>query len=256
MPLANPFKLQKLLIEAFKNEERTILAGLFEAMFNPESLTQNYRNINSSLQGLITSGRANKYILSSPTTLNLTLILDDTGVTSYGLTKAAARGISALGLSLSSNVSSLDNAVADAGKDLNARLTELLDLVQKYDGDLHQSHFLKVTWGSRINGFECFLESVDITYTLFARNGDPLRAEVHLSLIEDKSAKKRKAEEGTSSPDLTRFLVVKSSDTLPHLAKDIYGDAAYYVQLAQVNGYDNFRKLREGSTIQIPPLKN
>ena len=256
MALPNPFKLQKLLIEAFENEERTKLAGWFEAMFNPESLTQNYRNINSHLQGLITSGRANKYILSSPTTLNLTLILDDTGVTSYGLTKLAGGGLSALGLSLSTGISPLDDAVADAGKNLNDRINELLTLVQKYSGDLHQSHFLKVTWGNHINGFECFLESVDISYTLFARSGDPLRAEVHLSLIEDKSAKKRKAEEATSSPDLTRFLAVKSSDTLPQLAKNIYGDAAYYIQLAQVNGYDNFRKIREGSTIQIPPLEN
>ena len=256
MALPNPFKLQKLLIEAFDNEERTKLAGQFEAMFNPESFSQNYKNINSHLQGLITSGRANKYILSSPTTLNLTLILDDTGVTSYGLTKAAGKGISALGLSLSSGFSPLDDAVTNAGKNLNTRLTELLTLIQKYKGDLHQSHFLKITWGSRINGFECFLESVDITYTLFARNGDPLRAEVRLSLVEDKSAKKRKAEESTSSPDLTRFLIVKSSDTLPQLGKDIYGDAAYYIQLAQVNGYDNFRMLRAGSTIRIPPLKN
>lgn len=256
MALPNPFKLQKLLIEAFDNEERTKLAGQFEAMFNPESFSQNYKNINSHLQGLITSGRANKYILSSPTTLEFTLILDDTGITSYGVTKAAAAGAAALGVPLSSGVRPLDGAVADAGKDLNARLTELLNLIQKYKGDLHQSHYLKVTWGSRINGFECFLESVDITYTLFARNGDPLRAEVRLSLVEDKSAKKRKAEEGTSSPDLTRFLTVKSSDTLPQLAKNIYGDSTYYLHLAQVNGYDNFRKLREGSTIQIPRLEN
>ena len=57
MALTNPFKLQKLLIEAFENVERTRPAGQFEAMFNPETLTQNYRNINSSLQGLVTSGR-------------------------------------------------------------------------------------------------------------------------------------------------------------------------------------------------------
>lgn len=256
MALSNPFKLQKLLIEAFDNEERTKLAGQFEAMFNPESFSQNYKNINSHLQGLITSGRTNKYILSSPTTLDFTLVLDDTGISSYGVTKAAAAGVAVLGIPLSSGVRPLDNAVAGAGKDLNARLTELLNLIQKYNGDLHQSHYLKVTWGSRIDGFECFLESVDITYTLFARNGDPLRAEVRLSLVEDKSAKKRKAEEGTSSPDLTRFLTVKSSDTLPQLAKNIYGDPTYYLHLARVNGYDNFRKLRQGSTIQIPRLEN
>lgn len=256
MALPNPFKLQKLLIEAFNNEQRTEPAGQFEAMFNPESFSQNYKNINSHLQGLMTSGRANKYILSSPATLSLTLVLDDTGVSSYGATKAVAAGAAALGSSLSSGIRAFDNAVADAGKDLNTRLTELLNLIQKYDGDLHQPHYLKVTWGSRLNGFECFLESVDINYTLFARNGDPLRAEVKLSLVEDKSARKRKAEEGTSSPDLTRFLTLKSSDTLPQLAKNIYGDPGYYIRLAQANGYDNFRRLKEGSAIQVPPLEN
>jgi nucleoid-associated protein YgaU len=47
---------------------------------------------------------------------------------------------------------------------------------------------------------------------------------------------------------------VKSGDTLPLLAKEIYGSSRYYLRLAQVNHIDDFRNLQPGQEIIFPPL--
>ena len=256
MALQNPFKLEKFLIEAFEDEERKKPAGSFEAMFNPETFSQTYEQYNSPLQGLITSGRANKFILSSPSVLKVTLILDDTRVSSYGAASLAASTDVASNLSIDALNTALNNAIDEAGTSLSDRLDNLLKLIHDFDGDLHQSHFLKVTWGNRLTGFECVLQGIDIKYPLFGRNGDPLRAEVALILIEDMAALKRLAKSNLRSPDLSRFLTVKSSDTLPHIANKAYSESTFYIQLAQSNGYTNFRRLPVASTIQTPPVEN
>jgi nucleoid-associated protein YgaU len=48
--------------------------------------------------------------------------------------------------------------------------------------------------------------------------------------------------------------VVKSGDTLPLLAKEIYGSSEYYLRVAEVNGIDDFRNLTPGQQIIFPPL--
>jgi nucleoid-associated protein YgaU len=53
---------------------------------------------------------------------------------------------------------------------------------------------------------------------------------------------------------LTHSRIVKSGDTLPLLSKEIYGNSAYYLQLAQANNLDDFRNLQPGQEIFFPPL--
>jgi len=66
--------------------------------------------------------------------------------------------------------------------------------------------------------------------------------------------KKRMAIENKSSPDVSHSRVVKSGDTLPLLSKEIYGNASYYLRLAQANNLDDFRNLQPGQAIVFPPL--
>ena len=81
------------------------------------------------------------------------------------------------------------------------------------NGDIHEPNYLTVEWGDLT--FSCRLESVNITYTNFERDGTPLRAELDVSLISDIEAEKRLREESMSSPDLTHSRVLRSGDTLP-----------------------------------------
>jgi nucleoid-associated protein YgaU len=49
---------------------------------------------------------------------------------------------------------------------------------------------------------------------------------------------------------------VKEGDTLPMLAYEVYGDSAYYLELARVNGLDDFRNLKAGDRIFFPPVES
>jgi nucleoid-associated protein YgaU len=114
-------------------------------------------------------------------------------------------------------------------------------------------------WGGKQDGgliFSCRLSSVNVTYTSFDRDGAPLRAELDINLISDEDAKKRAALENKTSPDLMHSRTVKNGDTLPLLAKEIYGSASYYLRVAQINGLDDFRNLTPGQELFFPPLDN
>ena len=57
-----------------------------------------------------------------------------------------------------------------------------------------------------------------------------------------------------TSPDLTHVRTIKSEHKLPLMCYDIYEDPNLYIAVAEVNGLDNFRKLKEGAKIFFPPL--
>lgn len=39
------------------------------------------------------------------------------------------------------------------------------------------------------------------------------------------------------------------------MTQKIYGDPAYYIQIAKVNNLNNFRKLKTGTNLKFPPIK-
>ncbi|MCK5703624.1 MAG: LysM peptidoglycan-binding domain-containing protein, partial [Cyclobacteriaceae bacterium] len=62
------------------------------------------------------------------------------------------------------------------------------------------------------------------------------------------------AEARLQSPDLTHFKIVKEGETLPLIAKKIYGDSKYYLEIARVNNINNFRRLKTGQQLVLPPI--
>jgi nucleoid-associated protein YgaU len=63
------------------------------------------------------------------------------------------------------------------------------------------------------------------------------------------------AKANVQSPDLTHVRVVEEGDTLPLMAKRIYGDSKYYLEVARVNRITSFRKLKTGQRIFFPPIQ-
>jgi Contractile injection system tube protein/LysM domain len=221
MALKNLFKLEKLKIKAYKscNRSTTDLVGTFEAMFNPTSFQQKYA---------IRYGRKQvNYTYNEPPDLSLKLLLDGTGVHEMGILRLRQKKVS-------------------------ERVEEFLKLTFRMNGNIHEPNYLVVEWGDLI--FSCRLGSVDISYTSFDRDGTALRAELDVNLIADEEVRKRLRKENKTSPDLTHSRIVKSGDTLPLLSKEIYGDASYYLRLAQANNLDDFRNLQAGQEIFFPPL--
>ena len=226
--MANRNKLEKLKIAAYADIERSHHVGDFEAMFNPASFSQKYQAVYSNKQGINTSGTQARFCLNSPNELNLKLMLDAT---------------------ISQSSSPL--ALGSVGLVSN-QVKAFIGLTYRMNGDIHEPNYLLVHWGDLI--FPCRLDSLNVTYSSFDRNGKALRAELDLALIADEDPKKRAALENKSSPDLTHSRIVKAGDTLPLLAKQIYGSSSQYLFVARANDLDDFRRLEPGTRLYFPPL--
>jgi Contractile injection system tube protein len=119
------------------------------------------------------------------------------------------------------------------------------------NGDTHRPNHLIVQWGTFIR--TCVLESSSITYTLFDSNGIPLRAKVTATFAEEASELNQIASM-FSSPDLTHSKLVQESDILPLMVFREYKTQDYYLQVARANRLKNFRRLKAGTTLNLPPI--
>ena len=219
------YKLEKLKIIVYESADRQAETATFELMFNPESYSLSYKNVYSTRQGINTSGRAADYVFGKPTQFSLKIIIDGTGVTEIGLAPRI---------------------------DVQDRVDRFLELAAHMDGKIREPKFLAVQWGKF--KFPCRLEQTQIAYTLFDNSGSPLRAELDTVFIQDQPDAARLQAEGKTSPDLTHVRIAQAHQTLPLLCKEIYGSPAYYLQVAEANGLDNFRNLLPGQRLVFPPL--
>lgn len=137
-------------------------------------------------------------------------------------------------------------------KEVIAMVDDLNKVVYEYEGSKHQPGRVRVVWGTLILFGR--LSAMTINYTLFKPDGDPLRANIDLAFQGFMSKKESHLAANRSSPDLSHLVMVRDGDTLPLLCRRIYGDEAYYPQVARVNGLASFRKLEPGRNLIFPPL--
>lgn len=232
------FKLEKLTIEAFQERARSTSLGKFEAMFNPTTVSQRYANRFAATRGAQGVRQVARFATIQPATLELQLLLDGTGVDQIGL-------LTLFG----------DNPT------VGERIDQFLQLCYTVNGDSHEPNFLKVTWGkfSRHmmgDGFRGRLASVGINYTSFDRDGDPMRAQLDLSLTADDDPDRQAAVLGLSSPDLTHSRLVREGDTLPLMTSRIYGSSRLTPAVARANDLDHFRALEPGRSLIFPPIED
>jgi hypothetical protein len=107
-----------------------------------------------------------------------------------------------------------------------------------------------VVWGSDIN-FKGLLSTVDLNYTLFLPNGDPLRVKVSATFKKSETDQQRAK---AQSPDLTKSRQVKQGDRLDLLTDAQYNDPSYFLQVGRVNNLVTVRTLKPGTTIYFPPF--
>lgn len=217
----------KVVIEAYKDRE---MAGKPVASFtlpvNPEQYAQAFHVKYDAKVAPGAQGVEEKFMSSGPEELKLDFLFDGTE-TIYGY--------------------------AQAGKSVTQQIQEFKDVVYDLSGDIHKPRFLKVK-GLGVT-FPCILTELNLNYTLFKQDGTPLRAKASATFLNFKEVRRRVAEEGKNSPDLTHFRQVQQGDTLPLMVFNIYNDPKYYMEVARVNGLTNFRKLATGQGIIFPPLE-
>ena len=215
-------QLTKLTIDAYRDIAFKEPAGIrWQALLNPTELTFSRKNLYQATQSAGTSAPQQSFSGGEPDQVQLDLLLDGTGV-----------------LGESGGIGEL--------------LDSLLDLT-RFQGDTHQPYYVHAYWGRFT--FRGILTQADVTYKLFDRAGEPLRATVKLSLKEALSPQEVAAADRPSSPDLYQTWLVTDGDALDAIAAKVYGDPAYWRPLASVNRLRNPRGLRTGQLLLLPPLE-
>lgn len=214
-------QLTKLTIDAYTDLKFESPAGItWQALLNPTELSFSRKNNYQATQSAGTSAPQQSFSGGEPDAVQLDLLLDGTGV------------------------------VGDPGP-IGDTLDTLLSLT-KFQGDTHQPYYVHAYWGRF--SFRGILTQADVTYKLFDRAGEPLRATVKLSLKEALSPEEVAATNANTSPDLYQTWLVRDGETLDAIAAQVYGDPAYWRPLAAANRLPNPRGLVTGQLLMLPPL--
>jgi nucleoid-associated protein YgaU len=113
---------------------------------------------------------------------------------------------------------------------------------------------LSFVWG-RFIWFDAYAKSLQVTYQLFAPDGQPLRADVKLSLIQAQAGPPKGQNPTTRSDDGSLGgHVVRDGDTLQAIAFRAYGDPTRWRAIAEANGIDDPLRLRRGTTLALPRI--
>lgn len=225
-------QLSKVTIIAYSNRELTQKRAKPNDQFllpiNPETYNRTFKMEQEKSSGQNNQGNDPKYVRTAPEELKLDFHLDGTGtVEGYY------------------NNEGLENAP------VSAQIERFLNIVYYMGGEEHRPPYLKLNWGEFV--FPCVLTNLDINYTLFHANGDPLRAKLSATFLNYIEQEKRVAKEDKRSPDLTHVKRIQE-DSLPLMTYEIYGDTKYYLHIAKANDLTSFRNIKPSSELVFPPL--
>ncbi len=227
-----PKPLLKLVITAVDKEGNELDDGQhkpFNVMFNPDQYTLTYRNSPRKPKVLSPTPKDAEHGGQSTQDFKVKLLLDGTGAAEYDSRKTGRTENEAV----------------------QKRVAHFLKTCFEVNKEKHKPNRLHIEWG--IIDFFGWLQSVQVHYTLFDQSGIPLRAELDCHFIGE-SIQNAVRPQDLNSPDMTHIRQVKAGDTLPLMAKAIYGSSRYYLLVAQANGLDDFRNLQPGTKLYFPPL--
>ncbi|HPE77798.1 MAG TPA: LysM peptidoglycan-binding domain-containing protein [Draconibacterium sp.] len=229
-------EVAKLTIEAFEDANFGASTGdIFTVMYNPNTFSQNYRSvwIGETPQGGTADNQSYRRLQSD--SVSFDFLFDGTGVSGVGGTSV-----------------DLNPKVGEVGY-VQEQINAFMAITQGLNGSTHEPNFLQLSWGTFI--FNGVMESATITYKLFHSSGAPLRATINAVFKQSVSRTEQAAQARLKSPDLTHFRIVKAGETLPLISKKVYGDSKYYLEIARVNNINNFRKLKAGQQLVLPPVE-
>lgn len=215
VPVTRGGGLQKLVIAP---TERLAVAKAVTAMFNPTELSRR-RSLRWQQKGVVGGegefswiNRQQSFLAMEAETLSITLVFD-----SYGLSPT----------------------------DVRAHTSKVAAL-SMVDPKLHRPPVCELSWGAFKGIFRGVLTGFGETFTLFLRDGTPVRASVACDFVEFRTeahADVRKVAASTRK--------VRSSESLQDVAATEYGDAADWRPIAKANGIVNPRA-RSGGQLRIP----
>lgn len=248
--------IDKMRIEAYPTkdfkvgEPKTVFVQL-----NPEKYTMKHNVVYCEGQAMGTTGSDLKFNKIEGEEVTFDFLFDSSGVVPPPkFTGRVNDGDNLSGNNTVSNafMPAVVNPFEEAAS-VEEDVMKFKDLLMAYNGDTHQPPYLLLIWGGY--NLSCRLKSMDIEYTLFRKDGCPIRAKVKCLFKGTVEYKLMAARQNKSSPDLTHQRIVKMNDRLPLMAESIYQSNGYYIDVAKNNKLLTFRKLNTGETLQFQPVK-
>ena len=138
----------------------------------------------------------------------------------------------------------------EAGGDVRREFLDRFDALLRTGGDGAAPPLCRVSWGSL--DFTGVLVSADRRFTLFARDGTPVRARLTVQFRAAEPTEPADVEPVTVA-EQPRTHVVVSGDTLWAIAGAEYGDPTEWRTIADANGVADPRQLQVGTVLEIPP---
>ncbi len=106
-------------------------------------------------------------------------------------------------------------------------------------------------WG-RFLAFNAVISDIKQKFTMFARNGTPLRSEVAITFKQ--VAELERPQNPTSRSEARKIWVVEEGQRLDWIAFQEYGDAAQWRYIAETNNLDNPDMIYAGQVLKLVPL--
>jgi hypothetical protein len=122
--------------------------------------------------------------------------------------------------------------------------------------------YITFRWGA-VDTFKAVCTSLTVAYQLFLPNGDPIRADVKLSLKQAEQASTASSSSANLGTNPTTRAIaghgvhtVQDGDSLPSIAYQAYGDATRWRAIAEANHIDDPLHVRRGTPLTLPLLES
>jgi hypothetical protein len=122
-------------------------------------------------------------------------------------------------------------------------------------GHWHRPPICRLLWGSFSQIFQGVLESLEQQFTLFMEDGLPVRATVTCNFKEWRQPEDDERHRDAQSADLAKFRVLKSGESLSHIAGEEYSDPGAWRAIAEANQIDDPLSLVPGRSLAVPRLR-
>ncbi len=134
-----------------------------------------------------------------------------------------------------------------------SKISELENSLYIYNSEGHRPSYVVILYGELL--FKGQLKEMKVDYELFDVKGVPFKAKVSCSFIGFRASDEERRMYTKLSPDMSRHVTLKASDSLPSMCHQIYGDSQIITKVARFNNLAGFRGLSAGTELLLPPLK-
>ncbi|MCL2055591.1 MAG: hypothetical protein FWH02_00035 [Oscillospiraceae bacterium] len=264
-------KLEKALVVRYVRTGKSFaVKDKIRVQFNPAeySITRSVRQSAKQALGRDISSEGIQTVSGETSLLTLSLYFDsytelksDQGVVNYAKSSAIDYLKSDYNTQINQSLKDIMPS-ADLNEDLspapdlkvNERFTQFLDLI-KYEHEGHEPPHIGFIWGDSVF-FVGKVISQNTQYTVFDRDGTPVRARMTLTIAgEDIVFDQKRELYPMESPNRTKQRSLRYGDRLWMLAQEEYGDPARWKTIAEANNILNPRLAPGPLRLQVPSIR-